>query len=67
MDDLRDKLISSQLVNAVNVPAPFAHQLTAWRVILEQKKSMLVSSGTGSGKTECFMVPVLEDLIRQQS
>nr|WP_234932905.1 DEAD/DEAH box helicase [Aeromonas caviae] len=28
---------------------------------------MLVSSGTGSGKTECFMVPVLEDLIRQQS
>ena len=65
MDDLRDKLISSQLVNAVNVPAPFAHQLTAWRVILEQKKSMLVSSGTGSGKTECFMVPVLEDLIRQ--
>ncbi|MGU5712524.1 DEAD/DEAH box helicase [Aeromonas caviae] len=65
MDALRDKLISSQLVNAVNVPVPFAHQLRSWRVILEQRKSLLVSSGTGSGKTECFMVPVLEDLIRQ--
>ena len=67
MEDLRDNLISGHLVNALSkTPVPFAHQLTAWRTILEQKKSLLVSSGTGSGKTECFMVPVLEDLIRQQ-
>ncbi|EMU9474339.1 DEAD/DEAH box helicase, partial [Escherichia coli] len=67
MEDLRDKLISSPLVDALSkAPVPFRHQLTAWRTILEDKKSLLVSSGTGSGKTECFMVPVLEDLIRQQ-
>ncbi|HFL4621795.1 TPA: DEAD/DEAH box helicase, partial [Escherichia coli] len=67
MEDLRDKLISSPLVDALSkAPVPFRHQLTAWRMILEDKKSLLVSSGTGSGKTECFMVPVLEDLIRQQ-
>ncbi|HCB5605740.1 DEAD/DEAH box helicase [Klebsiella aerogenes] len=68
MEDLRDKLISSPLVDALsNAPVPFRHQLTAWRTILEDKQSLLVSSGTGSGKTECFMVPVLEDLIRQQN
>lgn len=67
MEDLRDKLISSPQVDALSkAPVPFRHQLTAWRTILEDKKSLLVSSGTGSGKTECFMVPVLEDLIRQQ-
>ncbi|MDH8286945.1 DEAD/DEAH box helicase, partial [Klebsiella pneumoniae] len=67
-EDLRDKLISSPLVDALsNAPVPFRHQLTAWRTILEDKQSLLVSSGTGSGKTECFMVPVLEDLIRQQN
>ena len=26
---------------------------------------MLVTSGTGSGKTECFLVPILDDLARQ--
>lgn len=50
MEDLRDKLISSPLVDALSkAPVPFRHQLTAWRTILEDKKSLLVSSGTGSG------------------
>ncbi len=66
MEDLRDNLVSSHLVDALGIPAPFKHQLTAWEYILQDKKSVLVSSGTGSGKTECFMVPILEDLIRQQ-
>ncbi|WP_410959591.1 DEAD/DEAH box helicase, partial [Salmonella sp. SAL4432] len=33
--------------------------------LLEKKHSVVVTSGTGSGKTECFMVPVLEDLYRE--
>ena len=28
-------------------------------------KTIVVTSGTGSGKTECFMVPVLQDLVNQ--
>lgn len=44
---------------------PHAHQVTAWRTLLgPTPRSVLVSSGTGSGKTECFMVPILEDLLR---
>lgn len=41
---------------------PFKHQLIAWKTALEQQKSMMVTSGTGSGKTECFMIPILNDL-----
>lgn len=44
---------------------PFTHQLASWKALLEQKHSIVVTSGTGSGKTECFMVPVLEDLYRE--
>ena len=45
---------------------PYTHQLSAWQTLLsEETKSVVVTSGTGSGKTECFMVPVLEDLNRE--
>ncbi|GAB2922287.1 DEAD/DEAH box helicase [Rheinheimera gaetbuli] len=46
--------------------SPYTHQLISWQTLLaEQPKSVIVTSGTGSGKTECFMVPVLEDLYRE--
>jgi len=42
---------------------PYVHQLTAWETLLgEERKSVLVSSGTGSGKTECFLIPIIQDL-----
>ncbi|MBR8842152.1 DEAD/DEAH box helicase [Pseudoalteromonas sp. JC3] len=45
---------------------PYTHQLKSWNTLLaEEPKSVVVTSGTGSGKTECFMVPVLEDLYRE--
>ena len=45
---------------------PYKHQLEAWRGLLDPRpQSQIITSGTGSGKTECFMVPVLEDLYRE--
>lgn len=44
---------------------PFTHQLASWQALLQKKRSVVVTSGTGSGKTECFMVPVLDDLYRE--
>jgi DEAD/DEAH box helicase domain-containing protein len=45
---------------------PYSHQLRAWRTLSETPaRSVIVTSGTGSGKTECFMVPILDDLIRE--
>ncbi|WAU77582.1 DEAD/DEAH box helicase [Acinetobacter sp. TR3] len=44
---------------------PYVHQLQSWNALLEDKKSIVVTSGTGSGKTECFMVPILNDLYEE--
>jgi ATP-dependent helicase YprA (DUF1998 family) len=41
---------------------PYSHQLEAWQALIESQRSILVSSGTGSGKTECFLIPILNDL-----
>ncbi len=43
---------------------PWAHQLAAWEAARDGL-SCVVSSGTGSGKTECFMIPMLDDLLRE--
>lgn len=40
---------------------PFKHQAESWKA-LTRGDSIVVTSGTGSGKTECFMLPVLSDL-----
>lgn len=45
---------------------PYKHQTESWKAMLgEEGKTIVFTSGTGSGKTECFMVPVLQDLVNQ--
>lgn len=46
---------------------PYLHQLTAWKTLTSSEtKSALITAGTGSGKTECFLVPLLDSLFRRQ-
>lgn len=40
------------------------HQEEAIRAILERKENVVVSTGTGSGKTECFLFPLANELLR---
>ncbi len=78
----RSGLVGNDLVSAMDKPPrehrdeyafprsrkPFQHQLDCWRLLLEDTpRSVLVASGTGSGKTECFLVPILEDLARERA
>lgn len=44
-----------------NPQPPYIHQAESWKQ-LNNGNSIVVTSGTGSGKTECFMYPVLSDL-----
>lgn len=44
--------------------SPFKHQAESWEM-LAKNNSIVVTSGTGSGKTECFMYPVVSDLYEQ--
>ena len=50
---------------------PYEHQYQCWKHLLQEDvngkpKSICVTTGTGSGKTECFMLPLVYDLDRQQ-
>ena len=80
MSDLAGNLLSRALVDAMDSPpkelrddyrfpkraAPYVHQLQAWRLLASASpQSVVVTSGTGSGKTECFMVPILDRLYRE--
>ena len=49
-----------------NPHSPYKHQYECWKASLQNGKSFVVTSGTGSGKTECFMVPILQDLAFNQ-
>jgi len=43
-------------------PSMYAHQERAFREFLVKRKDIVVATGTGSGKTECFLVPMLGSL-----
>ncbi len=47
--------------------APYRHQIESWQALSDSSppRSVLVSSGTGSGKTECFLIPILNDLAEE--
>jgi len=46
---------------------PYHHQEQAWQRLRssEQAKSTLIATGTGSGKTECFLYPLLDHCLQQ--
>lgn len=46
--------------------SPYRHQIEAWRILGDSEpRSAIISAGTGSGKTECFLVPLLDSLYRR--
>jgi ATP-dependent helicase YprA (DUF1998 family) len=44
---------------------PYQHQADATKLSLVDGRSLVVMTGTGSGKTECFLLPILGTLARQ--
>lgn len=75
--DLSGNLLCDELVDAIANAEneeyrfskdikPYKHQLHSWNSLLDTKpKSAVITTGTGSGKTECFMVPILHDLLQE--
>ncbi len=74
-DALAPSLLSRSLVHALDQESneryphdrqPHRHQLEAWELLARpEPQSVIVTSGTGSGKTECFMIPILDQLARE--
>ena len=46
-------------------PAIYRHQEEAFRRFINEGRDIVVATGTGSGKTECFLLPILASLYRE--
>lgn len=78
-DLVKQGLLPASLVDAMDAPPaelteerfakdwrPYAHQVRAWKALADNaKRSIIVTTGTASGKTECFLVPILADLAHE--
>jgi DEAD/DEAH box helicase domain-containing protein len=47
------------------VQEPYIHQWDAWNR-LKKNKHTIVTTGTGSGKTECFLYPILDHVLAER-
>lgn len=67
---IREGLLSNQFTQLDTDELPldrqlFVHQEKAIRKILN-KRSVVIATGTGSGKTEAFLIPIINYLMREQ-
>jgi DEAD/DEAH box helicase domain-containing protein len=63
-EELHPKLI--KVLKSHNIQALYSHQATAWDCI-RQGKNIIISTGTATGKTLCYNLPVIDCLFRDHS
>jgi len=63
---IKDLFAAAGLEKDVSVfDPPYSHQAEALEAVLEADDDLIVSTGTGSGKTETFLFPILATLFRE--
>ncbi|MDA2923350.1 DEAD/DEAH box helicase [Acidobacteria bacterium AH-259-L09] len=62
-DLVSEDLLHPHLTNLAEHKSLYGHQETALRAIA-QGKTTLISTGTGSGKTECFLYPIISRCLK---
>lgn len=46
--------------------ALYEHQEKAVKAVIQDRSNIVVATGTGSGKTECFLLPMFDTLLREE-
>lgn len=62
-----DTGISNDVIDAVGISKFYKHQELAIKNITFNGRHTIVSSGTGSGKTETFLIPILDDCVKMDN
>ncbi len=66
-------LVDAQVLHPENVnlfPSDrtlYKHQENAVRAVIEHQENIIVATGTGSGKTECFLIPMIDMLLKDRN
>jgi len=72
IEKLIDEGILSKEFRSLNAPSLpldrtlYLHQEKAIRKVVSHKRNIVVATGTGSGKTETFLIPILDYLLKEQ-
>ena len=45
----------------------YEHQEKAVKTVIQDKQNIVVATGTGSGKTECFLIPMFDSLLKEDN
>jgi len=45
----------------------YSHQEKALRKVIGENRNIVVATGTGSGKTECFLFPIIDYLLKERA
>ncbi len=53
--------------NSHEVRKLYDHQYASLKSAFKDRKSIVVTTGTGSGKTECFLLPIIADLVSEST
>jgi len=58
-------ILNTQMLQLFEADRPlYTHQQSAVVAAVEEQANIVVATGTGSGKTECFMIPMLQRLLQ---
>lgn len=61
--DIFDFMANLSNPNVGIYPKPYEHQINAMDAFTNKGKELIVVTGTGSGKTECFLMPILSEIV----
>ena len=64
---VRETLVKLSNLNIGIYSKPYHHQLEALQHFFNQNKDLIISTGTGSGKTESFLMPIIGKLAIEAS
>lgn len=60
---IQEGILHPHMEQIIPYPTLYGHQETALRAI-HQKQTTLIATGTGSGKTECFLYPIISHCLK---
>ena len=64
-DFIKEGTLQRKILNIFPIE-PYKHQSDAIEKVSNENRNIIVSTGTGSGKSECFWIPIVNDCLKMK-